>query len=174
MLVSIKARKFDVTPAMREYVEKRMEKFDKMLGGLEEIHVTVSAQKGTHKVEVTIPLHGTILRGEETGPDMYACVDKVVEKLERQVRKHKTRLAKRFREGSSIRFAIQEMEELPNENKLVKSKKFDVKPFSVEEAIMQMELLGHAFFVFVNDETEKINVVYRRHDGDYGLLEPAE
>ena len=83
-------------------------------------------------------------------------------------------MAKRFREGSSIRFAIQEMEELPNENKLVKSKKFDVKPFSVEEAIMQMELLGHTFFVFVNDETEKINVVYRRHDGDYGLLEPAE
>ena len=172
MLINIKGRNLEVTAAMREYVEKRLQKFDKMVGGLGEVFVTMSVQKDRHKVEVTIPLNDVILRGEEEGINMYACIDDVVEKLERQVRKHKTRLAKKMREGSINRKVIMEIAEQVDESRLVRTKTFDVKPLSVDEAIMQMDLLGHSFFVFVNDETENINVLYRRNDGNYGLLQP--
>ncbi|MDD2568156.1 MAG: ribosome-associated translation inhibitor RaiA [Clostridia bacterium] len=172
MLINVKGRNLEITNAMREYVEKRLNKFDKMVGGLDEAFVTMSVQKDRHKVEVTMPLNGVILRGEEEGVNMYACIDDVVEKLERQVRKHKTRLAKKMREGSINRKVIMEIPEQENESRLVRTKTFDIKPLAVEEAIMQMDLLGHNFFVFVNDETDNINVVYRRKDGNYGLLQP--
>lgn len=171
MIINVRSRKNDVTPAMREYAEKRLAKFDKMMGGVDDVTVLHNVAKDTHIVEVTIFVDGIILRSEVMGDDMYACIDLAVEKLERQVRKHKTRLEKRFRKEAQ-KASIQQIEALPNDQKLVKTKKFDQKPLTVDEAIMQMELLGHTFFAFLNEETGQINVVYKRKDEDYGLLMP--
>lgn len=172
MLTNIRSRKFELTDEMKAYIEKRMAKYDRMLGGVDEINVLVSEQKNLKKIEVTIPLHDVILRCEDTNTDFYACVDKVAEKLGGPVRKHKTRLAKRMKEGSNNKRVIAAMPDDSKEAQLVRCKKFTSKPYSVDEAIMQMDLLGHTFFAFVNEETEQINVVYLRHDGNYGLLEP--
>lgn len=171
MQVNVRSRKNAVTPAMREYAEKRLNKFDKMMGGVDEVSVLHDVVKDTHTVEVTIFVDGVILRSEVSGEDMYACVDGAVDKLERQVRKHKTKLAKRFRKEAQ-RNSVQQLEALPSEEKLVKTKHYDKKPLTVDEAVMQMELLGHAFFVFVNAETNDVNVVYKRKDGDFGVLQP--
>ena len=171
MNINVRSRKNDVTPAMREYAEKRLAKFDKMMGGVDDVTVLHNVAKDNHIVEVTIFVDGIILRSEVLGDDMYACIDLAVEKLERQVRKHKTRLEKRFRKEAQ-KASIQQIEALPNDQKLVKTKKFDRKPLTVDEAIMQMELLGHNFFAFVNEETGDINVIYKRKDEDYGLLMP--
>lgn len=171
MIVNVRSRKNEVTPAMREYAEKRLAKFDKMMGGVDDVTVLHNVAKDTHIVEVTIFVDGIILRSEVMGADMYSCIDMAVDKLERQVRKHKTRLEKRFRKEAQ-KASIHEIEALPNDQKLVKTKKFDQKPLSVDEAIMQMELLGHSFFAFHNEETGQINVVYKRKDDDYGLLMP--
>lgn len=171
MQVNVRSRKNAVTPAMREYAEKRLNKFDKMMGGVDEVSVLHDVVKDTHTVEVTIFVDGVILRSEVSGDDMYACVDGAVDKLERQVRKHKTKLAKRFRKEAQ-RNSVQQLEALPSEEKLVKTKHYDKKPLTVDEAVMQMELLGHAFFVFVNAETNDVNVVYKRKDGDFGVLQP--
>ena len=172
MLTNIRSRKFELTDEMKAYIEKRMAKYDRMLGGVEEINVLVSEQKNLKKVEVTIPLNDVILRCEETDTDFFACVDRVAEKLGGPVRKHKTRLAKRMKEGSNNKRVISEMPDNVSDSQLVKYKKFTSKPYSVDEAIMQMDLLGHNFFAFINEETGKVNVVYLRHDGNYGLLEP--
>ena len=171
MNINVRSRKNDVTPAMREYAEKRLRKFDKMLGGVDDVSVLHDVVKDTHTVEVTINVDGVILRSEVSSLDMYVCVDQAVDKLERQVRKHKTRLEKRFRKEAQ-KASMQELEALPNEQKLVRTKRFDKKPLDVDEAISQMELLGHNFFAFVNAETDEINVVYRRRGGTYGILEP--
>ncbi|MBQ2888172.1 MAG: ribosome-associated translation inhibitor RaiA [Firmicutes bacterium] len=171
MNINVRSRKNDVTPAMRDYAEKRLAKFDKMMGGVDEVSVLHNVVKDTHVVEVTINVDGLLLRSEVNGNDMYSCIDLAVEKLERQVRKHKTRLEKRFRKDAQ-RNSMKEIEPLPNDEKLVKNKRFDKKPLSVDEAIMQMELLGHSFFAFVNDETGETNVVYKRKDDNYGLLQP--
>ncbi len=173
MDINVRSRKNDVTPAMRDYAAKRLKKFDKMLGGVDEVTVLHDVVKDTHSVEVTIFVDGVVLRSEVTGADMYSCVDGAVDKLERQVRKHKTRLEKRFRKEAQ-RASLQEIEALPNDNKLVKTKHFDRKPLTVDEAIMSMELLGHSFFAFVNSETNEINIVYKRRDEDYGLLQPED
>ena len=161
MNINVRSRKNDVTPAMREYAEKRLRKFDKMLGGVDDVSVLHDVVKDTHTVEVTINVDGVILRSEVSSLDMYVCVDQAVDKLERQVRKHKTRLEKRFRKEAQ-KASMQELEALPNEQKLVRTKRFDKKPLDVDEAISQMELLGHSFYVFCNAETDQVNVVYKR------------
>ena len=171
MNINVRSRKNDVTPAMREYAEKRLRKFDKMLGGVDDVSVLHDVVKDTHTVEVSINVDGVILRSEVSSLDMYVCVDQAVDKLERQVRKHKTRLEKRFRKEAQ-KASMQELEALPNEQKLVRTKRFDKKPLDVDEAISQMELLGHNFFAFVNAETDEINIVYKRKDENYGLLQP--
>ena len=171
MNINVRSRKNDVTPAMREYAEKRLRKFDKMLGGVDDVSVLHDVVKDTHTVEVTINVDGVILRSEVSSLDMYVCVDQAVDKLERQVRKHKTRLEKRFRKEAQ-KASMQELEALPNEQKLVRTKRFDKKPLDVDEAISQMELLGHSFYVFCNAETDQVNVVYKRKGNTYGLIEP--
>ncbi len=131
-----------------------------------------------HKIEVTIPLNGIILRGEESSDDMYSSIDLVVEKLEKQIDKYKTKLYKQHR-GASLKKALQEKIKVelaqndPVENfKVVRTKRFALKPMDVEEAIMQMNMLGHNFFVFFNATSDEVNVVYKRRDRDYGLIEP--
>lgn len=181
----IRGKNLEVTPALREYVEKRVGKIARYFERMNEITVLLSTAKGRHIVEVTAPVGGgVILRGEEATMDMYTSIDLVVEKLERQIRKHKTKLQKRFRGGG---FKAEMLAEAPamsalqpapageddaQEFVVVKRKRFNYKPLDVQEAIMQMNLLGHDFFVFRNAETEEINVVYRRGDGNFGLIEP--
>jgi len=174
MNIKIVGRNLEVTDEMKKYAEKRLGKFDKLIGGAETAVVTLTSQRNIKKVEVTIPLDSIILRGEHQCYDVFTGIDEVVEKIERQVRKHKTRLAKKMKEGSANRATIMEIpEELKNYD-LVRRKTYTIKPLSVDEAIMQMDLLGHSFFVFVNEESEAVNVLYRRYDGNYGLLEPEK
>lgn len=176
---TVRGKNIEITPSLKEYVEKRVGKITKYFDEVGEISVLLTVSKGRHIVEVTVPIPGgVLLRGEEATMDMYTSIDLVVEKLERQIRKQKTRLAKRFRGGGFKEEAVQQMGAIPvqeeeGEFPLVKTKRFVVKPMDVQEAIMQMNLLNHNFFVFRNAESEEINVVYRRTDGKYALIEPG-
>ncbi|MGI6713183.1 MAG: ribosome hibernation-promoting factor, HPF/YfiA family [Bacillota bacterium] len=171
MKIILKGRNIEITDALREYVEKRLGKLDRFYDEMNEAQVTLRVEKDRHRVEVTIPLNGFILRGEEETADMYGSVDLVVEKLEKQIEKYKTRINKKLKNQSIRDFALKNEDE-QEEPKIVRTKRFAIKPMPVEEAVMQMNLLGHSFFVFANGETDEINVVYRRKDGNYGLIEP--
>lgn len=173
---TIRGKNIEITPALREYVEKKVGKVTKYFDNVNEITVLLTVTKGRHIVEVTVPVQGMLLRGEESTMDMYTSIDLVIEKLERQIHKHKTKLERRFRVGSfrpDAALAAQpankadEGEDYP----VVKTKRFAVKPMDVQEAIMQMNLVNHDFFVFRDAESEDVNVVYRRKDGNYGLIE---
>jgi len=171
MKIILKGRNIEITQALRDYVDKRVGKLSKYIEELDEAHVTLVVTKERHRVEVTIPLNGLILRGEEETADMYSSVDLVIEKLEKQIEKYKTRINKKAKNQSIREIAIK-YEEDSEEPEIVRTKRFAFKPMPVEEAIMQMNLLGHNFFVFSNGETEEVNVVYKRKDGNYGLIEP--
>ncbi|ADL08343.1 ribosome hibernation-promoting factor, HPF/YfiA family [Thermosediminibacter oceani] len=177
MKVTVSGKNFEVTPALREYAEKKIGKLGRHFNHLNndnlEAQVTLHVEKDRHIVEVTIPVNDIILRGEEETQDMYSSIDLVVDKLNRQIEKYKTKLTKALRKNSNKNDAVVESE-IPEENepRIVKVKRFAVKPMSVDEAVLQMDLLGHDFFVFVNAETDEINVVYKRKDGDYGLIVP--
>ncbi|SHE82222.1 SSU ribosomal protein S30P/sigma 54 modulation protein [Desulfofundulus australicus DSM 11792] len=172
MKVQVRGRNVEVTNALKEYVEKRLGKLERYLDLIEEAQVTLTVEKDSHRVEVTIPINGIILRGEETTGDMYASIDLVVEKLEKQIDRYKGKLYRRLgRQNMEVKAGEEEARE-ENGPPIVRTKKFAVKPMSVDEAVMQMNLLGHSFFVFTNADTEKVNVVYRRKDGRYGLIEP--
>jgi putative sigma-54 modulation protein len=171
MKVQVRGRNVEVTNALKEYVEKRLGKLVKYLDLIEEAQVTLTVEKDSHRVEVTIPINGIILRGEETTGDMYASIDLVVEKLEKQIERYKGRLYRRLgRQNTEVKAGDNKKEE--DGPRIVRTKRFAMKPMSVDEAVMQMNLLGHSFFVFSNADTEKVNVVYRRKDGNYGLIEP--
>lgn len=174
MKVIVTGRNLVITDAIREQVEKKLGKFDKMFKSDIEAHATFSVQKNKHIVEVTIPLkNGTFFRAEGITEDMYMSIDEAVDRISRQMRKHKTKIERRFHAADSIRFEeIPEPTESYAEQSIVKTKRFGVKPMMPEEAVLQMELLGHDFFVFLNGDTEEINVVYKRKDGDFGIIEP--
>lgn len=174
MRTIVSGKNFDITDAIRDRVYKRLSKFERYFGPDTEAHATLSVEKNRHIIEVTIPFNGVILRGEEATGDMYTSIDNVVEKLERQMRRQKTKLERRIKDGT-IKFenwATPADEYEDEEVKIVRTKKFAMKPMPTEEAVLQMELLGHNFFVFSNAETEEVNVVYKRKDGNYGLIEP--
>lgn len=168
----------EVTDALREVTEKKLNKLEKYFEKPINGNVTFSTQRNNRTIEVTIHLPGTILRAEETTDDMYASIDKAVDILERQIRKHKTKLQDKYREGQrTIRFEnvmpLQEEEEEEDDRpKIVRRKSFFVRPMHTEEAVLQMELLGHNFFIYRSDETDQVNVLYRRKDGNYGIIEP--
>ncbi|RCW44805.1 ribosome hibernation-promoting factor, HPF/YfiA family [Paenibacillus prosopidis] len=179
MNYNIRGQHFQVTDALRDYVEKKLSRLDKYFETpvASEINVTLSVTKGKHTVEVTIPLVGVMLRAEERSEDMYASIDLVTDKLERQIRKHKTKVNRKFRQGSGVRSLFREegsavsVLDEEDELELVRTKRFNLKPMDVEEAILQMNMVGHSFFVFANIESEEVNVVYKRSDGKYGLIE---
>ncbi|MCR4945203.1 MAG: ribosome-associated translation inhibitor RaiA [Clostridium sp.] len=175
MKVTVVAKNIQLTPALKESVEKKISKLDRYFEPNIEARATLSVQKNRQIVEVTIPFNGVILRGEESTEDMYKSIDLVEDKLERQIRKQKTKLAKR-NSGGSLRYSSfnpKEVDEsLEEDKKVVKTKSFNVKPMSSEEAILQMELLGHNFFVYQDADTNRVSVMYKRKDGDYGLIEP--
>lgn len=171
MNIQVRGRNIEVTGALKEYVEKRLGKLDKYLENLGDAQVTLSVEKDSHRIEVTIPINGMILRGEEATGDMYSSTDLVVEKLEKQILKYKGKLAKRTGKGTDDgKPAAFDDEDGPQ---VVRTKRFAIKPMAIDEAVLQMNLLGHSFFVFSNAETDQVNVVYRRKDGNYGLIEPA-
>lgn len=173
MRVSIIAKNTTATPALTEMIEKKLSKVKKFFEPEVEAKVKLSVQKNTQKVEITIPFNGNILRAEEVTDDMYKSIDLVINKLERRIRKQKTKLSKRSNDSLRFPELDEVVDNVEEENGIVvRTKRFMVKPMSAEEAILQMELLGHSFFVYRDAEEDKISVVYKRKDGDYGLLEP--
>lgn len=175
MKITVTGKNIEITSALKNAVEKKLLKLDKYFNPDVEAHATLSVQKGRHTIEVTIPFNGVILRGEESGDDMYASIDLVEDKLERQIRKQKTKLQRRIH-GDSLKFQfipdVDKEDEVKDEAKIVRTKRFSFKPMSAEEAVLQMEMLGHNFFVYSSAEEGEVCVVYKRRDGNYGLIEP--
>ncbi|MBO8159027.1 ribosome-associated translation inhibitor RaiA [Thermosyntropha sp.] len=177
MKFEFRGKNIEVTEALKDYAGKRLSKLEKYIDDVKTAQVAFSVEGERHKVEVTIPLNGMILRGEEATDDMYTSIDMVQEKLERQIEKYKTRIYKHHRAAGFKQAVAEEIKKEAEKEKeegfkVVRTKRFALKPMDVEEAIMQMNLLGHNFFVFFNAGTEEVNVVYKRNDGNYGLIEP--
>lgn len=169
-------KNIELTESLKTQAERKFSKIDKLFTEDVETKITFSTTKGDKTVEATVFLPGTILRVEETSADMYASIDKAVDVLERQVRKHKTRLKKRYNSGNeTIRFDnIGNYEPSASDvkdAKLIKKKIFDLRPMDVDEALLQMELLNHNFFVFLDASTDEVSVVYKRKDGNFGQIE---
>lgn len=179
MNYNIRGENIEVTPAIREYVEKKVAKLERYFTESPNANVNVNLkvyQDKKSKVEITIPMKDLVLRAEELHEDMYAAIDLITDKLERQIRKHKTKVNRKFRDKESLKDFVPiftEVEHLEDEEDLevVRTKSFDLKPMDSEEAILQMNMLGHSFYVFTNAETNQTNVVYKRNDGRYGLIE---
>lgn len=177
MNISIRSRNLEVTDALKEYVEKKVLRLEKYFFQDLTAQVSMAVERDRHIIEITLPVDGLLLRGEESTEDMYASVDQVLDKIERQIHKYKTRINRKLRrDGNHKRGLVPEAfhaaESEDQEDRVVRVKHFPVKPMSVEEAILQMNLLGHDFFVFNNAVGEEISVIYRRRDGNYGLIEP--
>ncbi|WP_017726270.1 ribosome hibernation-promoting factor, HPF/YfiA family [Halalkalibacterium ligniniphilum] len=184
MNYNIRGENMEVTPALRDYVEKKVGKLERYFDTtpVADVNVRMQVLNNQHIIEVTIPMPQLLLRGEEVHTDMYAAIDIVIEKLERQIRKHKTKVNRKFRQEGSLKYMFKnELEPLEDsrvaiededELEVVRTKRFNLKPMDAEEAILQMDMLGHNFFVFSNAVSGDTNVVYRRKDGRYGLIEP--
>lgn len=174
MKIIISGKNIEITGALKETIEKKFGKLDKFFNKGTEAHITMSVEKNRQILEVTIPFNGVVLRAEVANDDMYAAIDKSIDIVERQIRKNKTRLAKKLHENAFTagNFSINEPIEEEQEFKVVRTKRFPIKPMTVEEAILQMNLVGHEFFMFTNAETKDVNVVYKRKNGNYGLIEP--
>ena len=171
MKVIITGRKLDISAGMRSYAEKKLTKLDKFFDDAAQAQLTLSVEKDRQTAELTIFYGSFVYRAEDTTEDMYASIDRAIDLIERQIRKNKTRLEKQLKAG-----AFDAQDDVPSETeekefKIVRSKKHAIKPMSPEEAILQMNLLRHEFFVFHNDETDKIDIVFKRKDGNYGLIE---
>lgn len=173
MKFNIHGRKLEVTESIKNYIEEKIGRLDKYFESPDDITATVLIKlRGNDQVvEVTINAHKFLLRGEESHKDLYAAIDKVSDKIERQIRKNKTRMHKKVNKSFMEEFVLDFEEPEENERVIVKRKVIEDKPMSEEEAILQMELLGHEFFAFRNVDTKDINVLYKRKDGDYGILE---
>ncbi len=176
MKVTITGKNLQVRDDVKDTLIQKLSKFDKFFQSDIEAYATFSHIKNKQVVEITIPMkNGVILRSEEISDSMMTSIDRVVERLSKQLRKHKTMLEKRYRKHDTIRFEYipdVEEEEQDEEIKIVKSKKFPIKPMDPEEAVLQMKMLNHDFFVFLNADTEEVNVVYERKNGQFGLIEP--
>ena len=172
MKTTIVARKMDLTDGMKEYVEKKLTKLDKFFDDDTEAKITMSVEKSRQKIEATIFSHNTIFRVEQITSDMYVTMDKIIDDMERQIRKHKTRLEKRLKKDAFADMGVYDVAvDEEKEFNIIKTKSLTTKPMSNEEAILQMNLLGHSFFVFKNSENEQNNIVYKRKDGNYGIIE---
>jgi putative sigma-54 modulation protein len=169
----ILGKNIDVTEGLRSAVEDKIGKLEKYFAEDTEVHVTLSVEKDRQKIEVTIPVKGSIIRSEQVSNDMYVSIDLVEEIIERQLKKYKTRLTDREQGAGSFKQEYLDKDFMDEEEvKIIRTKKFDIKPMYPEDACVQMELLGHSFFVFCNAETDQVNVVYKRKGNTYGLIEP--
>ncbi len=168
-------KNIDVTPGLKSAVEDKIGKLEKYFTPDTEIHVTLSVEKDSQKIEVTIPVKGRIIRSEQSSSDMYVSIDLVEEIIERQLKKYKSKIVDKQERNSSFKqeFLDKEFDD-EEEVKIIRTKKFDIKPMYPEDACVQMELLGHDFYVFCNAETDQVNVVYKRKGNTYGLIEPED
>ena len=175
MRIKITGRNIELTEGLKAAVEDKLNKLEKYFTPDTDVYVTLSVEKERQKAEVTIPAKGNYIRSEQVSNDMYVSIDLVEEVIERQLRKYKTKLIARHQEGGNFKqefFDSQEQNEADEEIRIVRTKRFGIKPMYPEDACIEMELLGHDFFVFCNAETEEVNVVYKRKNGTFGLIEP--
>ncbi len=174
MKLIVQGKGINLTDDVINYAEKRFATAEKFFENIQEVDLIISKERGLYKSEVTISMSGTVIRGESRTQDIYSSIDDVLDKTKRQIKKYKDSFIEKRRETRNFLENVEkenpsDLEEAP---KIVKVKKFTLKPMDEEEAILQMELLGHTFFVFLNSNTDKINVIYKRSDGNYGLIEP--
>ena len=173
MRYTITGKNIEVTDGLRSAIYEKIGKLERYFSKDTDVTVTLSVEKGRQKIEVTIPVKGSIIRSEQTSTDMYVSIDLVEEVIERQLKKYKNKIIDKKQSNSAFSDAyIQEEMEDPEEVQIIRTKRFAMKPMDPEEACIQMELLGHSFFVFRNGDTDEVNVVYKRKDGSYGLIEP--
>ncbi|WP_434310834.1 ribosome hibernation-promoting factor, HPF/YfiA family [Hominifimenecus sp. rT4P-3] len=169
----VAGKNIDLTPGLQEAIDTKLKKLEKYFNSDTEAQVTLSVEKGRQKIEVTIPVKGRIIRAEEVSEDMYTSIDLVQETIERQLKKYKNKLIDSAQSAASF---SKEYTDEPYEEEesiqIVKTKRFAVKPMDAEEACLQMEMLGHNFYVFRDADTDQVNVVYKRKNGTYGLIEP--
>ena len=169
----ISGKNLDVTDGLKAAIEEKLGKLERYFTPETEVHVTLSVEKERQKIEITIPMKGNIVRAEQVSDDMYVSIDLVEEVIERQLRKYKNKLVDRQQSAASLSKAfIEEEIEEDDEIKIIRSKKFGMKPMDPEEACIQMDLLGHNFYVFRNAATDEVNVVYKRKGNTFGLIEP--
>lgn len=173
MHITITGKNIDLTEGLKSAVEDKLGKLEKYFTEDTDILVTLGVEKERQKIEVTIPVKGNIIRSEQVSNDMYVSIDLVEEVIERQLKKYKKKIISKQQNAASFKKEFIEKEtEADDEIHIIRSKKFDMKPMYPEDACVQMELLGHDFFVFCNAETEQVNVVYKRKGSTYGLIEP--
>lgn len=166
-------RNIDITEGLKSAVQEKLGKLERYFTPETEIHVTLSVEKDRQKIEVTIPVKGNIIRSEQVSSDMYVSIDLVEEVIESQLRKYKTKIVNQQQAGGNFQKEFVEDEFLEDEEvNIIRTKKFGIKPMYPEDACVQMELLGHNFYVFRNAETDEVNVVYKRKGNTYGLIEP--
>ena len=174
MKITISGKNIDVTEGLRAAVQDKLGKLERYFTPDTEVIVTLSVEKERQKIEVTIPVKGNIIRSEQVSNDMYVSIDLVEEVIERQLRKYKTKIVDKKQEGGNFQKAYIENDYMEDEEiRIIRSKKFGMKPMFPEDACVQMELLGHNFYVFRNAETDEVNVVYKRKGNTYGLIEPG-
>ncbi|MBF0538122.1 MAG: ribosome-associated translation inhibitor RaiA [Nitrospirae bacterium] len=174
MNITVYGRNIEITNAIRDYAQVKIKKFERLLTPDSEASVTLSVEKLTHRAEVLIRANGMLIQAESITGEMYSSIDEVIEKLERQIKKHKEKLSSK-RKVSTKESSLTELTRPAGEpGNIIKRKSFDMKPMPPEEAAMQMDLIDKDFYVFTNPQTGDINVIYRRKDGDYGLIEPAK
>ncbi|MGN0411867.1 MAG: ribosome hibernation-promoting factor, HPF/YfiA family [Lachnospiraceae bacterium] len=173
MKIIISGKNIEITEGLKTAVQDKIGKLDKYFSEDTVAKVILSVEKERQKIEVTIPMKGSIIRSEQVSNDMYVSIDLVKEILERQLKKYKKKLTDKKQNALSFSQAFLEKDEEEDEEiKIVRTKRFDIKPMYPEDACIQMELLGHDFFVFCNAETDQVNVVYKRKGNSYGLIEP--
>ena len=173
MKITISGKNIDVTDGLRTAVQDKIGKLERYFMPETEVQVTLSVEKDRQKIEVTIPVKGNIIRSEQVSSDMYVSIDLVEEVIERQLKKYKNKLVDQQQASSFFKQEYIEKDYMDDEEvKIIRTKRFDIKPMYPEDACVQMELLGHSFYVFMNAETEQVNVVYKRKGNTYGLMEP--
>lgn len=166
-------KNIEVTEGLKSAVYDKIGKLERYFTPETEVHVTLSVEKERQKIEITIPMKGNIIRAEEVSSDMYVSIDLVEEIIERQLRKHKMKLIEKKQAAANFNQAFVEEEGYDDEEiKIIRSKRFAMKPMDPEEACIQMDLLGHNFYVFRNSQTDEVNVVYKRKGNTFGLIEP--
>lgn len=170
----ISGKNIDVTEGLRTAITDKLGKLERYFTPDTEVQVTLSVEKERQKIEVTIPVKGTVIRSEQVSNDMYVSIDLVEEVIERQLRKYKNKIVQREQGGGSFRQEFIDRETEDEEVRIIRTKQYDLKPLYPEDACVQMEMLGHSFYVFVNAETDQVNVVYKRKGNTYGLLEPEK
>lgn len=174
MNIIVTGRHLEITPALKNYVEKKVKRINRYLSNISEAVVTISVQKYRHKVEVLLKVNGVLIQAEGITSEVYSSIDEVSEKLGRQIKKYKGKLVShRKSEGKGFSGAP-DVQGTLEVGRIIKNKRFELKPMSPDEAVMQMDLLDKNFFIFTNDNSGDINVIYRRRDGNFGLIEPLK